>query len=164
MSEEQVAPVVGAAAGDAKSTDTAVHETGAEASEGSAVLIEAAAHPAAEVSAQSADAPDTPVKTSADELLAGANKFLKPIPGCLHFHVGKMVPSHRSVVDQTYQVALNLVFKDKQAQDDYQVHPMHLEFVEPTKRYADIIIPEGGFEVPSLLNKVFHLVQLMGQV
>src|SRR5947207_12965499 len=72
MSEEQVAPVVGAAAGDAKSTDTAVHETGAEASEGSAVLIEAAAHPAAEVSAQSADAPDTPVKTSADELLAEA--------------------------------------------------------------------------------------------
>jgi hypothetical protein len=33
------------------------------------------------------------------------------------------------VVDQTYQVALNTVFADKQAQDDYQVHPMHLEFV-----------------------------------
>ena len=25
------------------------------------------------------------------------------------------------------------------------VRPMHLEFVEPTKRYADIIIPEGGY-------------------
>lgn len=25
-----------------------------------------------------------------------------------------------------------------------QVRPMHLEFVEPSKRYADIIIPEGG--------------------
>lgn len=24
------------------------------------------------------------------------------------------------------------------------VRPMHLRFVEPTKRYADIIIPEGG--------------------
>jgi uridine kinase len=24
------------------------------------------------------------------------------------------------------------------------VRPMHLEFVEPTKRYADVIIPEGG--------------------
>jgi uridine kinase len=24
------------------------------------------------------------------------------------------------------------------------VRPMHLEFVEPSKRYADIIIPEGG--------------------
>ena len=25
------------------------------------------------------------------------------------------------------------------------VKPMHLEFVEPSKRYADLIIPEGGF-------------------
>jgi uridine kinase len=24
------------------------------------------------------------------------------------------------------------------------VHPMHLEFVEPTKRYADVILPRGG--------------------
>jgi len=24
------------------------------------------------------------------------------------------------------------------------VRPMHMEFTEPTKRYADIIIPEGG--------------------
>ena len=67
---------------------------------------------------------------AADELLAGAIKYLKPIPGALNFHVGKMVSSHRAVVDQTYQVALNLQFKDKKAQDDYQVHPLHLEFVE----------------------------------
>lgn len=26
----------------------------------------------------------------------------------------------------------------------HDVRPMHLQFVEPTKRYADIIIPEGG--------------------
>ncbi len=25
------------------------------------------------------------------------------------------------------------------------VRPMHLEFVEPTKRFADLILPEGGF-------------------
>ena len=25
------------------------------------------------------------------------------------------------------------------------VKPMHYEFIEPTKRYADIIIPEGGY-------------------
>ena len=25
------------------------------------------------------------------------------------------------------------------------VRPMHIEFVEPTKRFADVIIPEGGF-------------------
>jgi uridine kinase len=30
--------------------------------------------------------------------------------------------------------------------DQYErcVRPMHIEFVEPTKRYADIILPEGG--------------------
>jgi hypothetical protein len=66
---------------------------------------------------------------AADEVIAGAQKYLKPIPGVLHFHVGKMAASHRAVVDQTYQVALNLVFPDKKTQDDYQVHPLHLEFV-----------------------------------
>ena len=65
-----------------------------------------------------------------DELIVGAAKYLKPIPGIIHFHVGKMVPSHRPVVDQSYQVALNVVFTDKRAQDDYQVHPLHVEFVE----------------------------------
>lgn len=30
------------------------------------------------------------------------------------------------------------------------VKPMHDEFVEPSKKWADIIIPEGGFNVPAL--------------
>ena len=72
--------------------------------------------------------PDQP--KAAAELVAGCNRYLKDIPGVLQFHAGKMVGSPRPVVDQTYQVALNLVFPDKQAQDDYQVHPQHLEFVE----------------------------------
>ena len=67
---------------------------------------------------------------AADALLAGAEKYLKPIPGILSFHVGRMVPSQRPVVDQTYQVALNVQFATKDAQDAYQVHPLHLEFVE----------------------------------
>ena len=67
---------------------------------------------------------------AANELIAGANEYLRPIPGVLHFHVGKMVPSPREVVNQTYQVALNIMFPDKQAQDDYQTHPRHVEFVE----------------------------------
>ncbi|MEP6664560.1 MAG: Dabb family protein, partial [Verrucomicrobiota bacterium] len=63
---------------------------------------------------------------AADELLAGIEKFLKPIPGVLHFHAGKMVGSHRPVVDQTYQLGLNLGFPSKKAQDDYQTHPKHV--------------------------------------
>ena len=66
---------------------------------------------------------------AADELVSGAHKLLAPIPGVTQFHIGKMVGSSRPVVDQTYQVALNLIFPNKQAQDDYQAHPQHLEFV-----------------------------------
>ncbi len=73
---------------------------------------------------------------AAGELVAGANHYLKAIPGILHFHVGKMVPSHRPVVDQSYQVALHVSFPDQQAQDAYQVHPRHLEFVEKVLKRA----------------------------
>ncbi len=73
---------------------------------------------------------DSANASAADELLAGMDQYLRPIPGVLHYHAGKMVPSHRDVVDQSYQVALNLVFPDKAAQDAYQVHPLHVEFVE----------------------------------
>ncbi len=30
------------------------------------------------------------------------------------------------------------------------IRPMHLEFVEPSKRYADLIVPEGGQNVVAL--------------
>ncbi len=70
------------------------------------------------------------IPDAAAQLLAGCEKYLRPIPGVLHYHAGRMAGSHRPVVDQSYQVALNLVFPDRKAQDDYQVHPQHLEFVE----------------------------------
>ena len=57
-------------------------------------------------------------------------RYLKPIPGVIGFHAGRMVRSHRPVVDQTYAVALNLTFPDKKAQDEYQMHPLHIECVE----------------------------------
>jgi uridine kinase len=30
------------------------------------------------------------------------------------------------------------------------VRPMHLQFVEPSKRYADLVIPEGGYNVVAI--------------
>jgi hypothetical protein len=68
-----------------------------------------------------------------DQVLANAKKYLSSIPGVVNFHAGKMVPSHRSVVDQSYQAALNIQFETKQTQDDYQAHPLHLEFIEKSK-------------------------------
>jgi hypothetical protein len=72
--------------------------------------------------------PDKP--HAIEELLAGGEKYLKPIPGVVTYHMGKMAASERPVVDQSYQVALNVIFPDKKTQDDYQVHPLHLEFLE----------------------------------
>jgi uridine kinase len=40
------------------------------------------------------------------------------------------------------------------------VRPMHLEFVEPSKRYADVIIPEGGFN-PIAIDMVATRVAAM---
>ena len=73
---------------------------------------------------------DPAQENAADELIAGCERHLKNIPGVLQYHAGKMVGSHRPVVDQTYQVALNLVFPTRKAQDAYQVHPEHVVFVE----------------------------------
>lgn len=41
------------------------------------------------------------------------------------------------------------------------VRPMHLEFVEPSKRYADIIIPEGGHNVAALDMVVARIETLL---
>lgn len=73
---------------------------------------------------------DPALPGAADELIAGANRLLKNIPGVLQFHVGKMVLSERPVVEQSYQVALNLIFSNRQAAQAYQTHPQHVEFIE----------------------------------
>lgn len=42
------------------------------------------------------------------------------------------------------------------------VRPMHIEFVEPTKKFADIIIPEGGFNknaIDVISSSIFHILK-----
>ena len=41
------------------------------------------------------------------------------------------------------------------------VRPMHMEFVEPSKRYADVIIPEGGFNTAALDMVVARIEALL---
>lgn len=43
------------------------------------------------------------------------------------------------------------------------VRPMHLEFVEPSKRYADVIIPRGGMNQVALDMVVSRLLELLRQ-
>ncbi|MBI6873953.1 uridine kinase [Clostridium aciditolerans] len=42
------------------------------------------------------------------------------------------------------------------------VRPMHMQFIEPTKRYADIIIPEGGHNkvaIDIMVANIKHILQ-----
>lgn len=41
------------------------------------------------------------------------------------------------------------------------VRPMHLEFVEPSKRYADLIIPEGGHNAVAMDLLTAHISSLL---
>lgn len=46
------------------------------------------------------------------------------------------------------------------------VRPMHLKFVEPSKRYADVIIPEGGFNMVAIemvADRIRSMLTLRGQ-
>jgi uridine kinase len=47
-------------------------------------------------------------------------------------------------------------------QYDGSVRPMHMQFVEPTKRYADIILPEGGYNrvaIDLLRTKIVEILR-----
>jgi uridine kinase len=41
------------------------------------------------------------------------------------------------------------------------VRPMHMEFVEPSKRYADVIIPEGGMNTVALNMVIARIEELL---
>ena len=43
------------------------------------------------------------------------------------------------------------------------VRPMHLDFVEPSKRYADVIIPEGGFNEVAVDMVVARIEYLLAE-
>lgn len=47
------------------------------------------------------------------------------------------------------------------------VRPMHVEFVEPSKRYADIILPEGGYNkigIHMIISQIKYIITKMGVI
>ena len=67
---------------------------------------------------------------------AGIQKFqdtVKTLPGIAHVKmgdVGKPAATDRPVIDTTYSYSLLLVFENEAKHDEYQVDPVHLQFVE----------------------------------
>jgi uridine kinase len=72
----------------------------------------------------------------------------------------RLVRRLRRDVDQRGRSAASVL-------DQYEatVRPMHLEFVEPSKRHADLVVPEGGFNrvaVDLLVARLRDLVAVRG--
>lgn len=68
------------------------------------------------------------------ELVAACKKYLDGHDGVSHFSVGTVNTSlNRPVNVLDYDVALNVVFVDRAAHDQYQVAPRHIQFIEESK-------------------------------
>lgn len=64
-----------------------------------------------------------------------ALQALKDVPSIQAFHLGRPAAgvAARPVVDKTFDYAITCVFADVAAHDAYQVHPLHVAFVETGK-------------------------------
>ena len=75
--------------------------------------------------------PDTSEKT-VNKIIKETRK-LKQISGIRDLHVGRAVPSQRSIVDASFDLGIVMSFPDKYTMNQYIHHPRHVDFV---KRYV----------------------------
>lgn len=55
-------------------------------------------------------------------------------------YIGQPAATNRGVIDTSYSFSITFIFDDKEDQDVYQVHPIHLAFVESCKHLWDKVI------------------------
>ena len=68
------------------------------------------------------------------KLVAACKKYLAKHPGTVHFGAGTLCEElKRPVNDVDFDVALHLVFKNKEAHDKYQDADLHKQFIEENR-------------------------------
>jgi len=68
------------------------------------------------------------------ELVASCHRYLKDHPGIVYFSVGTRVEDlAREVNDREFDVSLNVVFANREAHDQYQTAPTHLQFISENR-------------------------------
>ena len=55
-------------------------------------------------------------------------------------YIGTPAPISRAVVDTTYTFSLNIIFKDLEGHDVYQVHDLHKAFLEEFRVLFDKVV------------------------
>jgi hypothetical protein len=66
------------------------------------------------------------------KLIEGLEKLTK-VKTIKMFHIGQPADTNRDVIDTSYSISWILMFDDKEAEESYQVDPIHLNFVETCK-------------------------------
>ena len=66
-------------------------------------------------------------------LLLKGIQSLSGIEPMLHFHVGTPAATNRPVIDTSYSFSELIIFNNLEEHDSYQIHPIHLKFVEDCK-------------------------------
>ena len=81
------------------------------------------------------------------QALTNGLKTLSSIEKINLFHIGKPADTNREVIDVSYNLSLLMVFANKADQDNYQVHPVHLKFVEDCKHLWSKVIVYDSVDV-----------------
>lgn len=68
---------------------------------------------------------ETPGDAEARERIVEASKSFAELPGVVSVKAGPSLPSDRAIVDSSFDVAVVLVFDDRQALATYLEHPEH---------------------------------------
>ncbi len=76
-------------------------------------------------------APGDPV---ARQRIIDASKTFRTIPGVIDVKAGPSIPSHRAIVDDSFDVGILLTFPDRQAMRAYLTHPDHKRAVRRVLR------------------------------
>ena len=78
--------------------------------------------------------------TSVEEFIGIVSNFITSIDLVKSYHLGVPAGTPREVVDNSYSVCLVATFDTKEDQNAYQVHPIHLKFVEDHKDKWDKVV------------------------
>ncbi len=68
-----------------------------------------------------------------EKLLADCRKYLSSHPGTTFFACGQVADLERPVNVRDWDVGLHVMFETREAHDQYQVAPLHHEFIESNK-------------------------------
>ncbi len=58
------------------------------------------------------------------------SRSLNNLPGIIHRHVGEVLPTHRKIADDSFDVAITATLKNEQALQSYLDHPKHKQVVD----------------------------------